>query len=431
MTEKFRSFAKVPPKGWNSWNGYGASVREDEVKRNADYMSENLKQFGWQYITVDIQWYEPTADSSKYHDFAPLVMDEYSRLLPDPARFPSAANGNGFKPLADYIHSLGLKFGIHIMRGIPRQAVHAGSPIKGTDKTATDIALNNICPWNADMYGVNTDMPEGQLYYDSLMELYASWGVDFIKCDDIANSVIYNGTHKKEVEALRKAIDKTGRSMVLSLSPGPAPVDNGAFFQRTANMWRITDDFWDEWSLLLNMFDRADKWSAMSRSGNWPDCDMLPLGHIGIRSVDGPGGDRQTRFTKPEQKTMMTSWAMMQSPLIMGGELPDNDDWTTSLLTNSELLKMDDHITEKYQTHRDDDMITWYARSADNQYFAIFNISEGDLTLTGSQISELGMPLNGRDVWHDSDIAISNDDTITVGAHDVFLLKTSSLIKGD
>ncbi|EHO52398.1 glycoside hydrolase family 27 protein [Lentilactobacillus kisonensis] len=425
MTQTFRKFADVPPKGWNSWDGYGASVREEEVKRNADYMSKHLKQFGWQYVTVDIQWYEPTANSSKYHNFAPLVMDKYARLLPDSKRFPSAANGNGFKPLADYIHGLGLKFGIHIMRGIPRQAVHSETPIKGTDKTAKDIALNNICPWNSDMYGVNVDMPEGQGYYDSLMALYASWGVDFIKCDDIANSVIYNGTHRKEVEALRKAIDKTGRPMVLSLSPGPAPVENGAFFQRTANMWRITDDFWDDWSLLLNMFDRAEKWSAMSRPGNWPDCDMLPLGHIGIRSVDGPGGNRQTRFTKSEQKTMMTLWAMMQSPLIMGGELPDNDDWTMSLLTNGDLLNLDDHVVEKCQTHRDENKITWYATTADDQYFAIFNISDHDLRLTGSDLSKLEIPLSGHDVWHDQDISMTSEESLKIGSHDVCLLKVS------
>ncbi|MFD1124725.1 alpha-galactosidase [Lentilactobacillus raoultii] len=422
--EKFRQFAEVPPKGWNSWDGYGASVREDEVKRNADYMSQHLKQFGWQYITVDIQWYEPTADSSKYHNFAPLVMDEYSRLVPDAKRFPSAGNGNGFKPLADYIHKLGLKFGIHIMRGIPRQAVHNATPIKGTSKTARDIALNNVCPWNSDMYGVNTDMPEGQGYYDSLLALYASWGVDFIKCDDIANSVIYNGTLKKEVEALRKAIDKTGRNIVLSLSPGPAPVENGAFFQRNANMWRITDDFWDEWSLLLNMFDRAEKWSAMSRPGNWPDCDMLPLGHIGIRSVDGPGGNRQTRFTKSEQKTMMTLWTMMQSPLIMGGELPDLDEWTTSLLTNQELLKMDDQITEKYQTYRDAKLITWHAESLQSKYDAIFNISDTELQLTGAQFVALGLPLTGHDIWQNKDVELSKDQSIKIESHDVYLLRS-------
>ncbi|WP_143461763.1 glycoside hydrolase family 27 protein [Levilactobacillus enshiensis] len=423
MTKKFRTFAQVPPKGWNSWDSYGASVRENEVKRNADYLSQHLKQFGWEYVTVDIQWYEPTADSSQYHNFTPLLMDAYSRLIPDPKRFPSAANGQGFKPLGDYIHNLGLKFGIHIMRGIPRQAVHNATPIKGTTKTARDIAENNICPWNADMYGVNVDMPEGQGYYNSLMDLYASWGVDFIKCDDIANSVIYNGTLKKEVVALRKAIDQTGRAMVLSLSPGPAPIENGAFLQRNANMWRITDDFWDEWSLLLNMFDRAEKWSPISRPGNWPDCDMLPLGHIGIRSVDGPGGDRQTRFTRSEQKTMMSLWSLMQSPLIMGGELPDLDAWTTSLLTNQDLLEMDDHLTEKYQTSRDERKITWYAASSDHTYHAVFNISDQPLTLTGKELDALEIPLAGHDIWQNKDLALTDEQSIEIAAHDVYLLK--------
>ena len=419
----FRTFAIVPPKGWNSWDSYGASVREEEIKQNADYMSEHLKEFGWEYITVDIQWYEPTADSSKYHDFANLVMDEYARLLPDEKRFPSASDGRGFKPLADYVHNLGLKFGIHIMRGIPRQAVYEDLPIKGTEKTAKDVALNNICPWNSDMYGVDVELSEGQAYYDSIIELYASWGVDFIKCDDIANSVIYNGTHKKEIEALRQAIDKSGRDMVLSLSPGPAPLDNGSFLQRNANMWRITDDFWDQWSLLFNMFDRAERWSALSRPGTWPDCDMLPLGHIGIRSVDGPGGNRQTRFTKAEQRTMMTLWSMMQSPLIMGGELTDLDEWTESLLTNTELLKMDNNISEKYQTYRDNNKIVWYGKSKENDYYAIFNISNKVIELSNEEFNELNVPNAGYEIWQEKDVNLSDLKAIKMDSHDVFLLK--------
>ena len=422
MTDEFRKVALVPPKGWNSWDSYGASVREDEVKRNAAYMSRYLRSAGWEYVTVDIQWYEPTANSSKYHNFAPLVMDQYSRLLPDPKRFPSAANGQGFKPLADYVHGLGLKFGIHIMRGIPRQAVHQATALKGTTKTARDIALNNICPWNADMYGVNVALPEGQGYYNSLMDLYASWGVDFIKCDDIANSVIYGGTHKAEVTALRKAIDQCGRPMVLSLSPGPAPVVNGAFFQHTANMWRITDDFWDEWSLLLNMFDRAEEWPSLSRPGNWPDCDMLPLGHIGLRSVDGPGGDRQTRFTKAEQKTMMTLWCLMQSPLIMGGELPDLDEWTTSLLTNPDLLAMDDQLTEKYQVTRTDQVIVWRGISAMHQYFAIFNISNQALSLSSAAVKRWEVPTTGYDIWQQRPVTLEGG-SVQIPQHDVFLLR--------
>lgn len=279
---RHHTFAKTPPLGWNSWDCYGAAVREEEVKGNADYMAEHLKPYGWEYVVVDIQWYEPGAVSSIYRPFVPLEMDEYSRLIPAVNRFPSSEEGKGFKPLADYVHNLGLKFGIHIMRGIPRQAVHANTPILGTNVGARDIAHpNSICPWNTDMYGVDASKEGAQEYYNSLFQLYAEWGVDFVKVDDIAASRLYH-IHNEEIELIRKAIDHSGRDMVLSLSPGPAPLEYAETLKLNANMWRMTDDFWDQWNLLYGMFERCEKWSEHSAPGHWPDCDMLPLGHIGI-----------------------------------------------------------------------------------------------------------------------------------------------------
>ncbi len=372
----FKEWSTTPPKGWNSWDCYGASVTEEEVRANALYMSEKLKKYGWEYIVVDIQWYEPSADSSQYHPFVPLEMDEFSRLMPSVRRFPSAKGKKGFKPLADDIHRLGLKFGIHIMRGIPRQAVHNNTGLLGTQITARTIAsTNSICPWNTDMYGVDASKEGAQLYYNSLMDLYADWGVDFIKVDDIAASTLY-GMHKEEIELIRKAIDQTKRPMLLSLSPGPAALKNGAFLLENANMWRLTDDFWDSWNSLSGMFERCERWAPFTRKGNWPDCDMLPLGHIGIRSVDGDGADRQTRFSKAEQRTMVSLWSIFRSPLIFGGELRDNDVWTNSLLTNIEVNKMHDNIFESKQIYRKNGIVVWQAESRETRYFAIFNIDE-------------------------------------------------------
>ena len=127
-----KDFIKKPPMGWNSWDCYGAGVTEDELLGNAEFMRDRLKQYGYQYVVCDIQWYEPAAKGNVYNNFADLCMDEYSRLIPAVNRFPSSANGAGFKPIADKIHSMGLKFGIHIMRGIPRQAVHRNTRIYGT-----------------------------------------------------------------------------------------------------------------------------------------------------------------------------------------------------------------------------------------------------------------------------------------------------------
>ena len=338
-----RDWAPRPPMGWNSWDCYGASVREDEVRANADYMAANLSKFGWRYVVVDIQWYEGGASSSRYRKFVSLEMDEWSRLLPAPNRFPSAAGGRGFKPLADYVHGLGLKFGIHMMRGLPRQAAHAATPILGSRATARDIASpNSICPWNTDMYGVDAAAEGAQAYYDSLFALYASWGVDFVKVDDIADSKLYGGPHLAEMGLVRHAIDECDRPIVLSLSPGPAEAAREADFAANADMWRITDDFWDRWEPLAGMFSRCELWYPFVGEGRWPDCDMLPLGRIGIRSVDGAEGalsaDRVCRLSRDEQRTMMTLWSIFRSPLMMGGQLRGLDEWTLGLLTNPEVI---------------------------------------------------------------------------------------------
>ncbi|MGR6544215.1 glycoside hydrolase family 27 protein [Paenibacillus tundrae] len=418
--------APTPPLGWNSWDCYGAAVTEAEIRGNAEYMAEHLKDFGWSYITVDIQWYEPFANSSQYRAFVPLVMDDYSRLMPAENRFPSAANGQGFKPLADYVHSLGLQFGIHIMRGIPRQATHAATPILGTTATARDIAHpNSICPWNTDMYGVDSSKEGAQAYYDSLFELYAQWGVDLVKVDDIAASRLYD-THQPEIEMIAKAIERSGRPMVLSLSPGPAPVEYAEHFAKHANMWRVTDDFWDLWPLLLDMFDRCRTWQGIPKEGCWPDCDMLPLGHIGIRSVDGGGADRWTRFTPDEQLTMMSLWSIFRSPLIFGGELRDNDEWTLSLLTNREVLRMHrDSYGAREALHRDD-LIVWTAQNADgSSYAAFFNVGEQSLPLDlNLEEIDLSGITEGTELWSGTPAEL-NGNTLrtTIPVHGVRLYR--------
>ncbi len=268
----------VAPMGWNSWDCYGAAVTEETVRKNADFMARYLKKYGWEYVVVDIQWSAPNAKSHDYEPFADLCMDEYSRLIPAENRFPSSAGGKGFAPLAEYVHSLGLKFGIHIMRGIPRQAVHRNTPIKGTDKTARQIAKTaSICNWNTDMYGVDPSKEGAKAYYDSLFELYASWGVDFIKCDDICRELPHE---EAELVMMSKSLRSCGRDMVFSLSPGAALLEKAELYKQTADMWRITDDFWDKWELLYNMFERAEKWCTHTGAGHYPDADMLPIGPI-------------------------------------------------------------------------------------------------------------------------------------------------------
>ena len=364
--------AATPPMGWNSWDSYGTTVREDQVKANADWMAEHLAKYGWKYIVVDIQWYEPNAQGHDYKPGAPLTMDEYGRLMPAVNRFPSSANGAGFKSLADYVHSKGLKFGIHIMRGIPREAVEKNLPIKGSSYHAADVAdKDNACRWNPDMWGVDTTKPGAQAYYDSIAELYASWGVDFIKADDMGSHLY----QPAEMRALSLAMRKTGRPMVLSISPGPAPVSEAEFFEKYAQMWRISDDFWDDWKLLRAQFDYARDWAQfVGKNDTWPDADMLPLGKLKV--TDKEGGGTPTKFTADEQQTVMTLWSIFRSPLIFGGDLPSNDAATTALITNEEVLAVDQHGSGGHQALERGNIRAWVAdgAAAGEHYVAVFNL---------------------------------------------------------
>jgi alpha-galactosidase len=399
------SLAPMPPMGWNSWDCYGPCVREEEVKANADYMAEHLKPHGWRYIVVDIQWYEPKARAQGYNNLAPLEMDSWGRLIPAVNRFPSSADGKGFKPLADYVHGKGLKFGIHIMRGIPRQAVKAKTPVKedtlsavlGKGYTAADVAdPNSTCKWITDMYGVKPAHPGAQAYYNSIIQLYAQWGVDYIKCDDMSSPY-----HKEEVQLLRKALDKYGPNIVLSLSPGPAPVNDAEHLKANANLWRMSGDFWDNWRSLKETFDLCEQWMSKGGPGFWPDCDMLPLGRIGIRAERGQ--DRRSHFTKDEQVTLMTLWSIFNSPLMFGGDLPSCDEWTLSLITNDEVLAVNQAGQKPRLLFRDGDKIAWISDVPDSKdkYIALFNLNDKEAIGVSADFVKMGLASRCRvkDLW--------------------------------
>ena len=403
----FHSWASTPPMGWNSWDCFGTTVTETQTKAQADYMAEKLKAHGWEYVVVDIQWYEPSAKGHDYKKGAKLAMDDFSRLMPAPEKFPSAVAGAGFKPLADYVHAKGLKFGIHMMRGISRQAVEKNTPIKGSSAHATDIAdTKSTCPWNPDMYGVDMSKPGAQAYYDSLMEQVAGWGVDFVKIDDLSRPY-----HQAEIEGIRKAIDKTGRPIVFSTSPGETPLSAGPNVNQNANMWRISDDFWDDWKALLSQFKRLHDWTPYRIPGAYPDADMLPLGAVKF--------GRKTKFTPDEQITMMTLWSIARSPLMHGGDMTKTDDFTLSLLTNDEVLAVNQHSAGNRQLFRTDDgLIAWIADvpgSAD-KYLAVFNTrnapkdsAKGATVPVPVDLAALGVARPGgiRDLWSHTDLGAS------------------------
>lgn len=448
---KFYQWAPTPPMGWNSWDCFGAGVTEQETLENAEYMVKHLKSHGWNIVTIDIQWYEPLAHTDQYRRGAVLEMDANGRLLPAPNRFPSTRESRSFKPLIDQLHGKGFKVGLHLMRGIPRQAVDQNVPVIGTNVRAADIADKaSTCAWNTDMYGVDMTKTGAQEYYDSVFALMASWGIDYVKVDDLSSPY-----HDKEIEAIRKAIDKTGRPIIFSTSPGATPLENGSHIQQHANLWRISNDFWDNWSGLYAQFARLHNWTPYRGQGHYPDADMLPIGNIRTWQTN----NSWTNFTKDEQITLMTLWSITGSPLIVGANLPKNDDFTLSLLINDEVIDVDQHSTNHKQIFNENNHIIWVADvpGSKDKYLAIFNASPAPaprgrgrgatntttpaLVATAADslpaeisiaISDIG--LSGkcmvRDLWAHKDMAtVSDRITATINSHSAVLYRIIPAVK--
>jgi hypothetical protein len=412
--------AITPPMGWNSWDCFGMDVTDEQLKATADYMAVELKDYGWEYVVLDMGWYygEGLNTSNFRMKNPPQYIDEYGRLVPSLKKFPSAEDGRGLKPVADYIHSLGLKFGIHIMRGIPWQAVEADTPIKGTSYTAKDIATQeNACTWYHGMWSVDVTKPGAQEYYNSLIEMYAEWGVDFIKADD----VLKRPYHKGEIEAINKAVEKSGRPIVISLSAGPVPVFSVDHLRSNAHMWRITGDMWDHWSFIERTFSYCREWQKYSVPNHWPDCDMLPFGKLRINGTDGMLAEaigvapeetinEYSRLNLDEKRTVMGLWSIFRSPLMMGGNLLEMDEQTFQLLTNKDILYVNQQSTNNRELRYSEKESIWVAEdlSTGAIYVTIFNFDHKEKRNIALSWNELGIKgkYSIQDLWSGQNIGV-------------------------
>lgn len=401
--------APTPPMGWNSWNNFGCDITEKEFIAQVDYAEKYLKEAGYEYMVIDISWYSPSVSADPkspfHHPSFPrhdAEIDQYGRFLPAKNKFPSA-NGS-FKYLADYVHAKGLKFGIHIMRGIPWQAVEQDLPILGSKFKAKDIAnAADICDWYNATYGVDMSKPGAQEYYNSLFKLYASWEIDFIKVDDL--SMPYRAD---ELAAIRKAIDQCGRKIVFSTSPGATPVTARYHVLNNADMFRVSADFWDSWPRLQEQFGLAKIWAihAGSFPGHWPDLDMIPFGKIATRSGDA-GGERFSNFTPEEQTTLMTLWCIARSPLIIGNDLTQNDEQTLKILTNKEVIAVNQTGQLPKELYSENGIVVWESivSNAKGKYVAIFNLTDQEKSVHFN-FSRIGLKGKHkvRDLWAKRDM---------------------------
>lgn len=423
------SIASQPPMGWNSWDAYGLTISEAEFKANAQWLTKNLKKFGWNLAVVDEGWYlvDPTVKPEQ----SQFVLSPDGRYRPSPNRYPSAAGDVGFKALADSVHALGLQFGIHIIRGIPKEAVAKNLSIAGSAFHAQEAAdTSDTCPWNTYNYGVK-NVPAGQAYYDSIAALYASWGVDFLKVDCISS----HPYKEDEIRMMSEALKKTGRPIVLSLSPGPSPLDKAEVLAANSNMWRISDDVWDHWAhdpkmsfsqSISEQFAVAANWAKYAGPGHWPDADMLPIGFLGPRP--GEGQPRNSKLTHDEQRTLMTGWCIFHSPLVLGANLTKMDDWTKSLVTNPEVLAVNQSSSEQHEAMRDNDVVVWAAKAASGgEYVAVANLSDvpRQIDYTWAQIGITGAQGSVRDLWQHRNLGKHNSLQISLQPHESVLYRVN------
>ncbi len=420
--------AATPPMGWNSWDSYGLSVTQQEFQANAAYMAGNLRQHGWQYAVVDEGWFLRNPDA-KPGNFQ-YTMDEHGRFTPAVNRFPLAAADAGFTKLAQWVHARNLLFGLHIVRGIPREAVDKNVPIAGSRFHAAEAAdKSDTCKWNSDNYGVAANAA-GQAYYDSLAALYAGWGVDFVKIDCISSP--YRGN---EIRMFSEALRKTKRPIILSLSPGPTPIDKIAELREYAQMWRISGDVWDHWLQwpnqnwsqgVLAQFDTAAKWGSLVEAGHWPDADMLPLGYLGPRP--GQGKARQSALTQDEARTLMTLWCIFRSPLVIGGNLTRLDNQTRALLTNDEVLNVNRDGSGARQVLNEAQKIVWIAHSGRTgiAYVGLFNVADGPQTIEYPLQPLGGVTFSIRNLWEQKDMGTADRVKVTLRPHASALFRVSA-----
>ena len=416
--------APTPPLGWNSWDSYGLGIDEQQFRDNVAVLAKDLKPYGWTYAVIDEGWFmenpqdRPTPEKLRY------TIDAHGRYIPVKSRFPA-----GFVALGKQVHDRGLSFGIHIVRGIPRVAVTANSPIAGSDFHVADAAdTSDACPWDPTNWGVK-DNEAGQAWYDSLIAQYAEWGVDFLKVDCISDH-----PHKSaEIAMIHRAIEKSGRPILLSLSPGPTAPDLAASLPAMAQMWRMSDDVWDYWTnprpwprSVKEQFDNAAAWAPFAHPGSWPDADMLPLGHIGPHP--DVGSDRETRLSHDEQRSMVTLWAMARSPLILGANLTRLDDWTRTLITNRDVIEIDQASTHGRRAVQEAGIVGWTAEGKQGVlYLALFNIGD-EAAKVSHGFDFYGLPAasyRARELWTATDLPASAGFQAEIPPHGVVLYRLS------
>lgn len=339
----------APPLGWNSYDGFGCHIYEALCMEELAAFARDFAPHGYEYFVIDNGWFSEQelieSDDFKlprvqHAEPEHVCIDEFGVPQPSVCFFP-----NGFKPLVEFARAHGVKIGLHLMRGIPRKAYEANTPIKGTKFSARDIAdVEDTCAWCDYMYGIDMNKPGAQAYLDSVLEQFAQWGVEFVKVDDVSH-------RPGEVAGYVQAVENASGPICLSLSPGNNTNKRFLETYRGSAMCRITKDIWDNQPDIDVAFNYWKSWQGLEEPGFYPDLDMIPFGELCVlkrpenfkRGANanfcaGQLMHHQCTLTEAQKETFITQRAMSASPLMIGGRLHTMDHHSIRLLTNADVL---------------------------------------------------------------------------------------------
>ncbi len=355
-------FAEKPPLGWNSFDSYRSDLRADQALQMIDIMANEYLPYGYEYFVMDAGWYV-TKNPLKHKG---MGLESFGMCVVNPERFP-----NGIKVLINHAHKKGLKFGVWMMRGISKEAVRQNLPIPGTKYFSRDIAdTTSTCVWSDMNYGVDMTKPGAQAYYNVIIDTLASWGIDFIKVDDVVPNPL-------EIIAIANAIERRKHKIIFSLSPGDVHYAAHLPYYKRSNMLRITRDIWDNPLSIEKGFFAWEKFQGISGPGFWPDLDMIPFGRLDVNNEN----TRKSNFNEHQMKTFITQRAMAASPLIIGGDLLTMDDFSKSLLTNRAMLACNQNGVMGVNVYRAGNVDVWLTPSKEDPrmgWIGIFNRSVSD-----------------------------------------------------
>lgn len=339
----------APPLGWNSYDGFGCHIYESLCMEELAAFAQHFAPHGYEYFVIDNGWFSEQqlmeADGFKlprvqHAEPEHVCIDDFGIPQPSVCFFP-----NGFRPIVDFGRAHGIKIGLHLMRGIPRKAVEANTPIKGTKFRARDIAdVEDTCAWCDYMYGIDMSKPGAQAYLDSVIEQFAQWGVEFVKVDDVSH-------RPAEVEGYVRAVETASGPICLSLSPGNHTNKRFLDTYRDSAMCRITKDIWDNQPDIDVAFNYWKSWQGLEEPGFYPDLDMIPFGELCVlkrpenfkRGANanfcaGQLMHHRCTLTEAQKETFITQRAMSASPLMIGGRLHTMDPHSVRLLTHPDVL---------------------------------------------------------------------------------------------